>query len=161
LSWARFYLAKIHFDLGRYEKARKELQLGLQGQARPAPFLALLGEVERKLGHPEQALELEARALQADSTLTPADYYRPPALLDLRRPDEARPALETAVASPYVTPEVFIALASLLVEAHDLSRADELCRKAIALDPSRPEGHLKLAEVLRLKRAYDGALAEL
>jgi Tfp pilus assembly protein PilF len=75
LLWARFYLAKIHFDLGRYEKAKIELDLAMQQRPNTPHVLSLLGEVERRLGNPEPAAELEKKALAADPAMTPAHYY--------------------------------------------------------------------------------------
>src|SRR5229473_7312482 len=70
LLWARFYLAKIYIDLGRYDKAKEELELGLKERPNVPHFLSLLGEVERKLGKPEESIELNRKALAADPALT-------------------------------------------------------------------------------------------
>src|SRR5436190_10163613 len=52
LLWARFYLAKVYIDVGKYDRAREELQRGLKQAPNVPHFLALLGEVNRKLGQP-------------------------------------------------------------------------------------------------------------
>ena len=161
LVWARFHLAKIHFDLGRLEKARDELERGLAERPNLPHFLTLLGEVNRKLGNAARSIQLQKQALAADPSMTPAHYYLGLACLDLGNEEEARLELETAVRSSYVIPEMHIALGSLYVRRGDLATAEELFLKAVALDPSRPEGHIRLAEVYRLRRAYQRALREL
>ena len=42
LLWARFYLAKVYIDLGKYDRAREELQRGLK-QAPNAAFPRAVG----------------------------------------------------------------------------------------------------------------------
>jgi tetratricopeptide (TPR) repeat protein len=161
LVWARFHLAKIHFDLGRLEKAREELERGLATRPNLAHLLTLLGEVNRKLGNAARSIELQKKALAADPSMTPAHYYMGLAFLDLAQEDEARGELESAVRSSYVIPEMYIALGSLLARRGEFAAAAEQFRKAVALDPSRPEGHVRMAEIYRLQKAYDRALQEL
>src|SRR5437867_6499594 len=50
LLWARFYLARVYIDLGRIDKAREQLERGLEQRPNVPHFLSLLGEVKRKLG---------------------------------------------------------------------------------------------------------------
>ena len=161
LLWARFYLAKIHFDLGRYEKAKIELDRAMQQQPNTSHVLSLLGEVERRLGNPERAADLEKKALAVDPAMTPAHYYLALAYLDLKREDDALRELESAVRSSYVTPEIYIELGSLYVRKGERASAAEQFRKAIALDPARPEGRIRLAGIYRLERDYGRALDEL
>lgn len=161
LLWARFYLAKVYIDLGRYDKAKEELEHGLAMRPKVPHFLSLLGEVNRKLGHPELALELNRKALEADPSMTPAHYYMALAWMDLKRPEEVIRELESAVASQYVAPEMYLTLGSQYMEKHRYREAEEVVKKGIALDPSRPEGHLNLAQLYNVQGASDRALAEL
>ena len=160
-AWARFYLAKIYLDLGRAEKAKAELERGLLTKPQVPHFLSLLGEVNRRLGSPDSSIQLNRRALDLDPAMNAAHYYLALAYLDLKRDDEASRELERALESKYIIPEMYTTLGSICTREGKLEKAGELFRKAIALDPSRPEGHVKLAEVYRLQRAYDRALAEL
>ena len=134
LLWARFYLARIYIDLGLNQKAKEQLERGLQQRPDVPHFLSLLGEVRRKLGDPAASLELNHKALQIDSTMTPAHYYLALAYLDLKQEDTALGELESSVHSPYVTPEMYVALADLYIRRRRFADAEELCRKAIALD---------------------------
>jgi tetratricopeptide (TPR) repeat protein len=161
LIWARFYLAKIYVDLGRYDKAREELQRGLQTRADVPHFLSLLGEVNRKLGKPELAIELNRKALAIDASMTPAHYHIALALLDLGKNDDAARELESAVQSRYVSTEMYLALASLYTGARRFDDAEELCRKAQSLDPSRPEPYLSLAQLYNRRGAPERALVAL
>jgi tetratricopeptide (TPR) repeat protein len=161
LVWARFYLAKIYLDLGRLDRARQELERGLDIRPDTPHLLSLLGEAHRRIGDPQRSVELNSRALIADPAFTPANYYRALASLDLASDDEAARDLERAVASPHVIPEMYVALGAIHLRRENLEPAAANFRKAIALDPQRPEGHLRLAEVLRRRKAYEQALAEL
>jgi len=139
LLWARFYLARLYLDQGFSEKARQQLELGLKQSPGLPHFLSLLGEVRRKLGDPGASLELNRKALEADATMTPAHYFLALAYLDLKQEPAAIVELEKAVDSPSVTPEMYNALASLYIRRHQLAEAEDVCRKAIALDRSRPD----------------------
>ena len=161
LIWARFYLAKVYIDLGRYDKAREELERGLQTRADVPHFLSLLGEVNRKLGKPELAIELNRKALAIDASMTPAHYHIALALLDLGRNDEAARQLESAIQSRYVSTEMYLALGSLYTGAGRFDEAEELCRKAQALDPSRLEPYVSLAQLYNRRGAPEKALAAL
>jgi tetratricopeptide (TPR) repeat protein len=161
LIWARFYLARVYLDQGINEKAKEQLERGLKDRPDVPHFLSLLGEVDRKLGNPSASLELNRRALAADPNLTPAHYYLALAHLDLMQDEAAAAELEAAVHSPYGTPEMYVALADLYIKRHKFVEAEDLCRKAIALDRSRPESHLTLARVYNAQHASDKALAVL
>jgi len=158
LLWARFYLAKIYIDQGLYDKAKAQLERGLEQRPDVPHFLSLLGEVRRKLGDPGASLELNRKALQIDATMTPAHYYMALAYLDLKQEATAMGELESSIHSRYVTPEMYVALADLYRQKGRYAEAEDLCRKAIALDKSRPEAYLTLARVYNTQHASDKAL---
>jgi len=161
LLWAHFYLAKVYIDQGRYDRAKEELEAGLQQRPNVPHFLSLLGETNRKQGHPDAAIQLNQQALEQDPKLTPAFYYIALAYMDLKKEDEAIRALEQAIASPYVAPEMYLTLGSLYARKKRFQEGEELCKKAVALDPSRPEGHINLAQLYNTRGASDQALQEL
>jgi tetratricopeptide (TPR) repeat protein len=161
LLWARFYLARLYLDQGLNEKAQEQLERGLKQQPGVPPLLALLGEARRKLGDPAASLELNRKALQADATMTPAHYFLALAHLDLKQDDAAMAELEKAVRSPDVTPEMYNELASLYVKKQRFAEAEDSCRKAIALDRSRPDAYLTLARIHNARHESDKALEAL
>ncbi len=161
LLWARFYLAKVYIDQGRYDRAKEELELGLAERPKVPHFLSLLGEVHRKMGNPELAIQLNRQAVELDSSMTPAHYYIGLAFMDLKKEDEAIAELEKSIASPYVAPEMYLTLGSLYARKKRYTEGEELCRKAVALDPSRPEAHVNLAQLYNTRGASDQALEEL
>jgi tetratricopeptide (TPR) repeat protein len=161
LLWARFYLAKAYIDLGKYDKAKDELQRGLAERANVPHFLALLGEVNRKLGNPQASLELNRQALAADANLTPAHYHLALAYLDMNREDDAIRELQISLRSPYVAPEMYLTLGSLYTKRRRFAEAEEVCRKAIALDPARPEGYLNLGQLYNVQGMSGKALEAL
>jgi len=161
LIWARFYLAKVYIDQGRLDKAEGELEHGLKERPGIPHFLSLLGEVNRKLGRAERSIQLHQQALNIDPGMTPAHYFIALAYMDLKKDDDAIRELETSLKSAYVAPEMYLTLGSLYARRKRYSEGEELCKKAIALDPSRPEGHLNLAQFYNIKGSSDQALQEL
>jgi tetratricopeptide (TPR) repeat protein len=161
LLWARFYLARLYLDLGLSEKAQEQLERGLKQRPGFPPFLSLLGEVRRKLGDPGASLELNRKALEADATMTPAHYFLALAYLDLKQEQAAMAEFERAIHSPSVTPEMYTALASLYIKKQQFAEAEDFCRKAIALDPSRPDAYLNLARVYNARHESGKALEAL
>ncbi|HEY3836542.1 MAG TPA: tetratricopeptide repeat protein [Bryobacteraceae bacterium] len=161
LLWARFYLAKIYLDQGVNEKAKDQLERGLKERPNVPHFLSLLGEVQRKLGDPSASIELNRKALELDATMTPAHYYAALAYLDLKQDDAAAGELELAIHSPYVAPEMYTTLAALDTRRRHFHDAEELCRKALALDASRPETYLTLGRLFNAEQASEKALSAL
>jgi tetratricopeptide (TPR) repeat protein len=158
LLMARFYLARLYFDQGMTEKAQEQLERGLKQSPGLPNFLSLLGEVRRELGDPRASLELNRKALEADATMTTAHYFLALAHLDLKQEQAAIAELEKAIRPPHVTPEMYNALASLYIKKQQFAAAEDLCRKAIAMDPSRPDTYLNLARVYNAQHASDKAL---
>jgi len=159
LLWARFYLARFYLDQGLSEKAQEELERGLKQSPGAPPFLSLLGEVRRELGDPGASLELNRKALEADAnTMTPVHYFLALAYLDLKQEPAAMAEFEKAIHSPDVTPEMYNALASLYIKKQRFAEAEDLCRRAIALDRSQPDAYLNLARIYNAQHASDKAL---
>jgi tetratricopeptide (TPR) repeat protein len=158
LVWARFYLARLYVDQGLTEKAQEQLEISLKQSPGVPQFLSLLGEVRRKLGDPAASLELNRKALEADPTMTPVHYFLALAYLDLKQEQLAIAEFEKVIHTPYVTPEMYNALASLYIGKKQFTEAEDLCRKAIMLNPSRPDAYLNLARVYNAQHLSDKAL---
>ena len=158
LLWARFYLARLYFDQGLPEKARDQLERGLKLSPGLPNFLSLLGEVHRTLGDPAASIELNRKALAADSTLTPAYYFLALANQDLKQDDAAIAELEKALRFRDAAPEMYIALATQYIRKQKLTEAENLCLKALELDRSRPDAFLNLARIYNAQNASDRAL---
>lgn len=161
LAWARFYLAKVYLDTGRPDKAKGELDQALKTRPGVAHFLSLMGEAERKLGAPETALIWHRQALAADPKMNTVHYYAALAYMDLKKDDEAVTELEASIQSPFVAPELYLTLASLYVQRKRYREAEDLCRKAIALDPAHSESYLNLAQLFNAQKLSGKALAAL
>lgn len=161
LLMARFYLARLYFDQGLIEKAQEQLERGLKDRPGLSNFLSLLGEIRRELGDPGASVELNRKALEADATLTLAHYFLALAYLDLKQEQAAMAQFEKAIRSPGVTPDMYNALASLYIKQQRFAAAEDLCRKSIAMDPSRPDAYLNLARVYNAGHASDKALEAL
>ncbi|MDA2929443.1 tetratricopeptide repeat protein [Acidobacteria bacterium AH-259-O06] len=161
LVWARFYLARIYSDLGRDRRAKEELEKALETASDKPYFLALLGDVNRKLGDPKLSVQQNRRALDLDPSLSLGHYYLALAYLELDRKEEAVEEMEIALSSKQVLPEMFLSLGSIHLDDHRFDKAISLFQHAIELDPSRSESHLKLAKAYRGKGDSARAMAEL
>jgi tetratricopeptide (TPR) repeat protein len=161
LLWARFYLARLYLDQGLSERAQEQLEHGLKQRPGLPAFLSLLGEVRRKLGDPAASLELNRKALEADPTMIPAHYFLALAYLDLKQEQAAIAEFEKVIHTPFVSPEMHNALASLYIKKGQFAEAEDSCRKAIALDRSQPDAYLNLARVYNAQHASDKALEAL
>ena len=145
---ARFYLAHIYVDLGRFERAREELDAALAQMPRNPQFLTLLGEVERQLKNPRRSLEVLTEALKIDPSSAQAHYYLGLTLFDLGRPNDAIKELEAVVQSGEKRAEVYLSLGAAYLEATHI-------------DPARPDIRVQLARAYRLKGQLDKAEAQL
>jgi tetratricopeptide (TPR) repeat protein len=148
---ARLYLAHLYLDLARPERAKTELTTALESAPDQPQLLALLGEAERQLGHPDTTIELTEKALAANAGYAEARYYHGLALGDLGQRDEAIQDFERVLADGGTRFEVYSSLGSAYVEAGRLDQAIDALTDAIKLDPSRPEPMIELARAFRLK----------
>src|SRR5215831_13886061 len=144
LAWARLYL-----DQGLTQKAKEQLETALKIRPDVPHLLSLLGEAERKLGNIDRSIELNQKALAADPSFFVAHYYLGLAYADLKRQDDAIREFETAVKPGYPAAEIYVALGTAYMERGNVDRAADLFERAVAADPARAEGHLKLAQALR------------
>ncbi|HUQ93476.1 MAG TPA: tetratricopeptide repeat protein [Bryobacteraceae bacterium] len=157
---ASFYIAKIDLDLGRLQRAENEIHRAL-AQNPGSPYLvALLGEIRRRQGNPEEAAALATRALSSDSNAAPVLYFRALAYWDQKKEAEALADLNRAIASSFVTPEMYQTLGSIHLHHNRLVEAETAFRKAMQLNP-RVEASLRLAQTLRRQRRFEEALFEL
>ncbi len=148
---ARLLLAQTYFDLGRYENARDEATLALRQAPGQAQFLAILGEAERHLGDPAKAKALASLALEADSTLLEARYYRARAMLDLGERDDAIKELENVIRGGAEVPDVFLSLGIAYIDANRLDEAVMSLTEGASLAPANREMKIELARAYRLK----------
>jgi tetratricopeptide (TPR) repeat protein len=161
LTLARLTLARLYMDTGRAARARDELDVA-RGQAPDHPqVLALLGEAERQLGNPKRSVELNKRALQADSTFVQARYYLGLALIDLRQYAQAIAEMQAVVQAGDHQSEAYAGLGSAYLNAGRASDAVRALREAVRLDPSRPETRVQLARAYRVKGQLTDALEQL
>ena len=158
---ASYYIAKIDLDLGRVGIAERELRRAIAKKPKEHYLLALLGEVRRQQGHPDEAVALITQALDSDPQAIPAYFYRALAWWD--RKDEARAMqdLQRVLTSPYATVEAHQTAGSIHLYYNRLAQAEASFRKAAQLGPDRAEPRLRIAQVLRRQRKYDLALKEL
>jgi tetratricopeptide (TPR) repeat protein len=148
---ARLFLAQMYMDLGRTERAREELEAGLEQAPGNPQFLAQLGEAERQLKNPKRSVDLLRRALQADGSFAQARYYLALALFDLGQRADATAELELVVKAGVKVADVYVSLGTLYLEARRFDEALEILSQATHIDSARPDIRIQLARAYRLK----------
>ncbi|MGH9657474.1 MAG: tetratricopeptide repeat protein [Bryobacteraceae bacterium] len=158
---ASYYIAKIDLDLGRVGSAERELRRAIEKKPREHYLLALLGEVRRQQGYPDEAVALTTRAVESDPQAFPAYFFRALAFWDRKDGARAMDDLNRILSSPYATVEAHQTAGAIHLYHNRLPQAEASFRNAAQLGPSRAEPRLRLAQVLRRQRRYDLALQEL
>jgi len=161
LLTARFLLAQTYFDLGRFDRAREELNTSLEAHPGEPQLLTVLAETERRLGNPRRAADLAAQALRANGSLFQAHYYLGLALLDLHQQESGIRELELVTRTGVNLPEVYLALGAAYVAAGRLDDAISTSEQGLRIAPSTAELRLQLARAYRLKGALGSAEAQL
>jgi tetratricopeptide (TPR) repeat protein len=158
---ASFYIAKIDLDLGRINQAEQELRRAIAKKPKEHYLLALLAEVRRQQGHPDEAVALATQVLEADPNAVPAYFYRALAWWDRKEETRAMDDLKRVIDSPYATVEAYQTAGMIHLHHDRLAQAEASFQRAIELGPGRAEPRLRLAQVLRRQRRYAPALSEL
>jgi tetratricopeptide (TPR) repeat protein len=158
---ARIYLAHTYRALGRLEPARQELEAAIAQRPNEPQILALLGDVERQMGHSDRALELIGQALEADPSFAQARYYRGMTLFDIGKTNEAIADWEAVVKSGARVADVYLGLGRAYIEADRFAEAVEILSQGTHIDPARPDLRLYLARAFRLTGALDKAEEQL
>jgi tetratricopeptide (TPR) repeat protein len=150
LPTAGFYIAKIDLDLGRLDRAEREM-----ARTPPSPYLdALLGEVRRNQGRTGEAVRLTSKALAAAPDVSLFLYYRALAYWDDGHNETA--ALADLARITDQTPEMHILAARIHLWHRRPVEAEAALRRSLALG-ERAEAHLRLAQAYRLRNLRTGA----
>jgi tetratricopeptide (TPR) repeat protein len=161
LGAARLYLAFVYLDLGRVDRARDEMQRGLEKVPNQPQFLALLGEAERRLKNPARAVDLLRQAVPADPTFTQSRYYLGLALLDLGKQAEGIAELEAVVSAKPGAADPYLTLGAAYLDAGRIDEGLEILSQGTHADRGRPDLRIQLARAYRLKRRFAQAAAQL
>ncbi|MGI9342156.1 MAG: tetratricopeptide repeat-containing sulfotransferase family protein [Gammaproteobacteria bacterium] len=108
-----------------------------------------LGIVRRRLGFPEQAVELFEKAVASDPMLVPAYQNLANALMQLNRVDDARAVVKRALD---LRPDPAIAnraLGDLGYQVAEYAKAEAFYRRALAAAPTDFDSHAGLGMALR------------
>lgn len=154
-TFSSFFIAKIDLELGRIAAAERELKAALEHDANEY-VVALMGEVKRRQGRPQEAIEWLSKATPS----VPLYYYRALAWWDTKNAERALDDL-ARLRGPEAGPDAHVLAGVIYLATNRLAEAEAALRKAIALDGQRAEPRLRLAQTLRRQRRFDAALKEL
>jgi tetratricopeptide (TPR) repeat protein len=158
---ARLHLAQAYLDFGQPSRARQELEIGLAQVPLHPQFLALLGEAERRMGHPQRTVELTRQALQADNSFGQARYYLALGLLDLKQDAIGIAELERLVQAGEPQADVYLTLGAAYLEAERLEDGLRILERGVQLDGARSDIRIHLARAYRLKGLLERAEEQL
>jgi tetratricopeptide (TPR) repeat protein len=161
LTQASFFIAKIDLDLGRVSQADRELQAALKKKPEEPYLLALLGEVRRQQGKPEEAIALTTKALAVGAEATPVYYFRARAWWDLKKEKEALEDLARLMGTPFATTDAYLTAGMIHLDVNRLREAETCFRRAMELGPELAEPRLRLAQALRRMGRYALALEQI
>jgi tetratricopeptide (TPR) repeat protein len=143
-------LAILYADARRDLQAAACLERAMQAAPGLAAYPANLGELMRRAGLPERAVELGLRAVQLDPNHLVGHLNLGFALLDLGRAEQALSHFRTVTAHEPAQPQAWFGTgraALMLQRIPEASDALERCRR---LAPDDPECRLALAQAHRL-----------
>ena len=134
---ARNFLADCLAKMGRHQEALEQLEVALRDQAFPNREKLHLNRsmVYQELGRLEDALDALRAAVAEEPRYYPAHYEMARLLEELRRPDQALQAYESAAPGFREDPEFQLDYGSALFRAGDTDQARVRLRRVLDLAP--------------------------
>ncbi len=148
---ARYVLAQVYLDMGRFESVRDEMQTALTQAPGQPQFLAVLGEAERLSGNPQRSIELNEQALRANPSFPEATYYLARAQLDLGQRDAAIRNLEQVARTGAPVADVYLSLGGAYLDSNRPDDAIAALEQGARVAPGRAAVHIELARAYRVK----------
>ncbi len=148
---ARYVLAQVYLDMGRFESVRDEMQAALTQAPGQPQFLAVLGEAERQMGNPQRSVELNQQALRANPGFAEATYYLARAQLDLGQRDAAIQNLEQVARAGAPVADVYLSLGDAYLDSDRPDDAIAALEQGARVAPGRAAVHIELARAYRVK----------
>ena len=143
-------LAILYADAGRDLQAAACLERAMQAAPRHAAYPANLGELMRRAGLPERAVELGLRAVQLDPNHLVGHLNLGFALLDLGRAEQALSHFRTVTAHEPAQPQAWFGTGRAALMLQRIPEASDALERCQRLAPDDPECRLALAQARRL-----------
>ena len=151
-----YAVASEYFEAGRYDAAERMLRHVLAANANQPEAVHLLGLIEHKRGHGEEAAALVERAIALDGR-RPVHYRNLSEIYRLlARLDPAIAAARRAVSLDPADALGLFNLAMVLYDRLEVRESISAARAALDIKPNLPQAHMKLGQSLLLQ----GELAE-
>ena len=123
---------------GKFAEAAQRAQTDANGQPKPAQYLLDVGAKLRAAGKLEDAAKLFASARDRDQSSVRARYELGAAYVDMDRPDEALPLLQTVENDPELSVLAQVAIGKCLRKKGDPEAAEARFSKALEIE-GRPD----------------------
>lgn len=156
---ARFQLANIYLAIGDPASAEKELKAASARGYERALIIPLLAQSYVVQGKFEDLLDEFEEDQLAGEPLAILSIYRAQSLINLKRLDEARDALEQARGASPQMPQIAMVGSWLRQAEGDLAGAEALIDQALEADPDNVEALIQKAELRRLAQDHEAAEA--
>ena len=141
-------LAKVAVEVGDLDRAKEHAQELISKDSYGVEARIILAEVEYRLGNKEAALRVLTELRSSDDVSQfQVLKFLAKVYFELKRPDDARRALEEATTYPEADFSVFYELGLLSAQAGNREQATEAFGKAVAINPDFSNAHLALARL--------------
>lgn len=156
---ARFQLANIYLAIGDPASAEKELKAASARGYERAEIVPLLAQSYVVQGKFQDLLDEFQEDQLAGEPQAILSIYRAQSLINLKRLDEARDALEEARGASPQMPQIAMVGSWLRQAEGDLAGAEALIDKALEAAPDNVEALIQKAELRRLAQDHEAATA--
>jgi predicted Zn-dependent protease len=152
---------KIYYSQAKFEEADQAFQKAIAADAGDRESIQLRGSTLFRMGKPAEAIPLLEHAhanlpeLNLDGTYVLALCY-----LSVHRYDDSRKAFASMYGLPEDSAPAYLLLAKMLLRWQNAPAAQEMARKALAINPRIPLAHLVLGQAALGETNIDEALKE-
>jgi len=145
------HLAVVLCREQRFAEALAVTEKALQEFPDQAEVIAARGHVLLLAQRPAEAVEAFKTALARNNGLPEAHFNLGESLMKLGRADEAKRSFQQAVQIRPTYVDAWLALASIEIDADNLSAAESLASKAFELEPQNPKCRRIMADLQHLR----------
>lgn len=145
--------AKAYYFLGSYHRQRNELEEAVRTYRKAIKIhpdstgCSNLGLIYMEQGYVEKAQTVFKQAIRIDPGNKLGYINLSTLYWELNHASKAVRLLENAVQNIPNDPTLLCIYASVLISLNDLSRAEEICRRALALEPGCASAYVQLARL--------------
>ncbi|CAG8506160.1 13164_t:CDS:10 [Ambispora gerdemannii] len=148
----------LYFITGELQKASEDYRKSIELDGYFVFGYIQLAIAKYKLGPPEAGIDIFKESLQRFSKSADMHNYYGELLLDLQRFDEAMEQFDIAIELQKGNPLPYVNKALAAFQRQDPAQAEELCRKALEVDPDSDVANPAMSQILIQQGKTESAL---